>query len=140
MHALPSPRRSQAPLRRYRALLAALAVMLLAVLPHVTFAASALHGIAQPSAAGTTMPHAHPMADGSGSQASAAPCHESASMEKSAVPAKPACCVIGCGLFGFGPLVALPQIVPISHRLPSPPALRGAGAMIEPAERPPRRA
>lgn len=139
-HAPHPPRRSQAPLRRYRALVAALAVMLLAVLPHVTFAASVLHGIARPSAADTTIGHVHAMGDGSGSHASATRCHEPASVEKSVAPAKPPCCIIGCGLIGVGLRVALPRIVLISHRLPPPPALRGEGAMIEPAERPPRSA
>lgn len=140
MHAPPPSRRSQAPLRRYRALLAALAVMLLAVLPHVTFAASMLHGIGQPNAAGTILRHAHAEDDGAGAHASAGPCHERASVEKPAAPAKAPCCIIGCGLVGLGPQIALPRIVLISHRPPPPPALRGEGATIRPAERPPRSA
>jgi hypothetical protein len=138
-HSPPLPRKLPAPHRRYRFLLAALAVMLLAVLPHVTFAASMLHGIGPPAGAAAMRQHAPAAQDHSGGHAASAPCHQQSGAEDHAQPAKPACCIIGCGLLGFGPQITMPRIVAVSHRLGPPPAWFGEGAEIEPAERPPRR-
>ncbi|RDJ25372.1 hypothetical protein DWF00_15775 [Bosea caraganae] len=138
-HGQPPSRKLPAPHRRHRALLAALAIMLVAVLPHVTFAASMLHGISQPLAVAAMKLHA-PAGHGLASAHSAsAPCHEQASAgDEHAQPTKPPCCIIGCGLIGLGPEIAMPRVLALSHRLGPPPPWSGEGAEIEPAERPPR--
>lgn len=138
-HGPHPPRRSRTLLGRYRNLLAALAVMLLAVLPHLTFAASTQHAMGDgPVGASATTRHAHVAHEHPGAHASPGPCHEQAGASDRTAPAKPSCCIIGCGVIGFGPQIALPRIATISHRLPPPHALRGEGGEIEPAERPPR--
>ncbi len=115
-------------------MLAALAVMLLAVVPHATFAASMRHAsmrAASPPQA-TAMPaQAHAMA-----QEAAKPCHEATKTPVSS--AQPPCCILGCGALGLAPSLATPDVTTVGHRL-TPPRLRlGDGGRIEPAERPPR--
>ena len=133
-------------------LVAALAVMLLAVLPHATLAAGAGH-----PAAATVSPHADPGRH-SVAAASEKPCHEGVGHEGRAheglthegsgheagrpAPvghgAMPSCCVLGCGLIAS---FADPtqQLIP-AHWDSMPPerAEPGDGLRPEPAERPPR--
>lgn len=111
--------------------------MLLAVLPHVTFAASMLHGMG-PLTATISEPRAAAAHDHPNAHSAPAPCHEQASADQPATATKPPCCIIGCGVLGFGPEIALPRIVAIGHKLGPPPPWSGEGAKIEPAERPPR--
>lgn len=137
-HSPPPSHKPQPPHQRRRALLAALAVMLLAVLPHVTFAASMLHGMAAPLAVTVAKPHASAGHGHSSAHATSAPCHEQAGADGHMLAKKPPCCIIGCGLLGFGPQIAMPRILVLSHRLAPPSAWSEEGGQIEPAERPPR--
>ncbi|MET3891092.1 hypothetical protein ABIE41_002168 [Bosea sp. OAE506] len=108
----------------------ALAIMLLAVLPHATLAAS--H--ATPGA-GHTQPH--PAAAGP------TPCHGEAGHHHTtpAAPkhAMPSCCILGCGLLGEAP--ALPVTSdPVGWHSLTPVAVTAKPERTpEPAERPPRR-
>lgn len=111
--------------------------MLLAVLPHVTFAASMLHGMGS-LAVTISEPPAAAAHDHSGAVAAPAPCHEQASADQPAAAMKPPCCITGCGVIGLGPEIALPRMVAIGHKLGPPPTWSAEGAKIEPAERPPR--
>jgi hypothetical protein len=112
-------------------LLVALAIMLLAVLPHATLAAS--HAM---PATGHARPH--PAAP-----AEPTPCHEEAGHHETAPAAPghamPSCCILGCGLLGEAP--ALPMASdPAGWRSLAPVAESAkAKRTPEPAERPPRR-
>ena len=124
----PSPTVAQAPARLIR-MLVALAVMLLAVLPHATMAA----GVAMGGPSGSRMTHGMAVAPSSAAQ----PCHERT--EQTAEPDRPACCVMGCGL--IAQLCAEPapsmirgwDVVGRSH------GTAGIGTAPAPAEKPPRR-
>lgn len=112
-------------------LVVALAIMLLAVLPHATLAAS--HAM---PANGHARPH-------HGAAEQAKPCHEEAG-QRDAAPAgadhaMPSCCILGCGLLGEAP--ALPMASdPAGWRSLAPVAESAkAKRTPEPAERPPRR-
>lgn len=116
-------------------LVAALAVMLLAVLPHATLAASAFHaGKAALPPSIATFDDAHAAHR---SQAST-PCHENGDDAGTANPSMPSCCILGCGLLGSAPAL-VDKALTTRWRPLSPariPAL--AEATREPAERPPR--
>lgn len=109
----------------------ALAIMLLAVLPHATLAAShaapaVVHG--QPHPAATER---------------AKPCHEEAGHHDSspAVPdhAMPSCCILGCGLLAQAPALPIASD-PAGWRSLVPLAVTAKPERTpEPAERPPRR-
>ena len=111
-------------------LVVALAIMLLAVLPHATLAAghaapAAFHTEPHPAAAGPT------------------PCHEEAGHHDTAPAAPghamPSCCILGCGLLGYAP--ALPGASdPAGWRSLAPVTVAAKPERTpEPAERPPRR-
>jgi hypothetical protein len=113
-------------------LAAALAVMLLAVLPHATLAASAGHAV---PAAGSLH---HPAGHHDPATPSEQPCHESARPEPAGHGAMPSCCILGCGLIATSPALA-EQIVPARFDAVVPMAPeRGDALSPEPAERPPR--
>lgn len=109
----------------------ALAIMLLAVLPHATLAA----GHAAP-AGGHARSH-HSVA------AEPTPCHQEAGHQDTtpAAPghAMPSCCILGCGLLAQAP--ALPMASdPVGWRSLTPVAVTAKPERTpEPAERPPRR-
>lgn len=108
----------------------ALAIMLLAVLPHATLAAS--HAT---QAAGHTQPH--PAA------AEQAPCHGEAGHHDTtpAAPghAMPSCCILGCGLLGEAPALPVTS-APVGWHSLAPVAVTAKPERTpEPAERPPRR-
>lgn len=111
-------------------LVVALAIMLLAVLPHATLAA----GHAAPAAFHT---EPHPAA------AEPTPCHQEAGHQDTtpAAPghAMPSCCILGCGLLGEAP--ALPMASdPAGWRSLAPVTVAAKPERTpEPAERPPRR-
>ncbi|OYW67791.1 MAG: hypothetical protein B7Z40_05605 [Bosea sp. 12-68-7] len=109
----------------------ALAIMLLAVLPHATLAA----GHAMP-ATGHAGPH-------NAAAAEPTPCHEEAG-RRDTTPVKaergmPSCCILGCGLLAEAP--ALPVASdPAGWRSLVPVAVTVKPERTpEPAERPPRR-
>ncbi len=112
-------------------LVVALAIMLLAVLPHATLAA----GHAMP-ATGHARPHPAAAAEPT-------PCHEEAghhdAKPAAAGQAMPSCCILGCGLLGEAP--ALPMASdPAGWRSLVPVAVTVKPERTpEPAERPPRR-
>ncbi len=112
-------------------LVVALAIMLLAVLPHATLAA----GHAMP-ATGHARPHPAAAAEPT-------PCHEEAGHHDTAPAAAghamPSCCILGCGLLGEAP--ALPMASdPAGWRSLVPVAVTVKPERTpEPAERPPRR-
>ena len=113
-------------------LVVALAIMLLAVLPHATLAAS--HA-APP--AGHAQPHHAAAAE------PAKPCHEGAS-QRDAAPAAadramPSCCILGCGLLAEAPALPIASD-PVGWRSLVPVAVAAKPEQTpEPAERPPRR-
>lgn len=122
---------SQPPRGRRLGLAFALLVMCLAVVPHVTLAASMMR---------TAMPgHAHTAALAAvvDKADTAAPCHE----DKGASPSHPAqapCCIVGCGLIAEAPVAPfLPLAASWSRAIP-PPAAPVRGLSPEPAEHPPR--
>jgi hypothetical protein len=118
--------RGRAPAR----LVVALAIMLLAVLPHATLAA----GHAAPAGGHA---RSHPAA-----AAEPTPCHEEAGHHgaKPATPGHtmPSCCILGCGLLGEAP--ALPMASdPAGWRSHVPVTVAAKPERTpEPAERPPR--
>ena len=114
-------------------LVAALAVMLLAVLPHATLAASAFHtaSSAMPGMANhhDAMPTGH-HAD------TPTPCHDEEAGKSG--PSMPSCCILGCGLLGSGPAIDVVAVAARWRLLAPAPAHIVAGVAPEPAERPPR--
>ncbi|PZO04542.1 MAG: hypothetical protein DCF30_00170 [Hyphomicrobiales bacterium] len=116
----------------------ALVVMLLAVLPHATLAASTFH-----MTPGTSPAHAHgamPDQHAAHGAPAATPCHDEGSDDGSASPAMPSCCILGCGLLGSGPFPETVVMAARWQRLAPSTALTVTDEMPEPAERPPRRA
>jgi hypothetical protein len=112
-------------------LLVALAIMLVAVLPHATLAASSL-----PMA---HAPAGHPAIAGHHRQATAStPCDEADKPAHKAAPLMPACCVLGCSLLASGPDVGTLAEATTWRAVPAATAQSGESAMTEPAERPPR--
>lgn len=111
----------------------ALLVMCLAVLPHVTLAASMMMSPARPGQANAAA-HAT-VTDTSG--AATTPCHEDAGAATTHQAPAP-CCVVGCGLIAEAPEAPLlPAALSWSRaRLPSASPVRGLSP--EPAEHPPR--
>ena len=117
-------------------LVAALAVMLLAVLPHATLAASALHREAPAVSTAIATSHAHP----AGHQAQApTPCHDDDKQGGKASPGMPSCCILGCGLLAASPAVTLGAVATGWRQLSPEQAAVMAETAPEPAERPPRR-
>lgn len=112
-------------------LVVALAIMLLAVLPHATLAAS--HAA---PAVGHGQPH-HAATE------KAKPCHEEAG-QRDAAPATPerampSCCILGCGLLAQAPALPIASD-PVGWRSLVPVAVTAKPERTpEPAERPPRR-
>lgn len=112
-------------------LVVALAIMLLAVLPHATLAAS--HAA---PAIGHGQPH-------QGAAEQAKPCHEEAA-QRDAAPAgadhaMPSCCILGCGLLAQAPALPIASD-PVGWRSLVPVAVTAKPERTpEPAERPPRR-
>lgn len=119
---------------RQGALLFALLVMALAVLPHLTLAASMMRG--DGSGHGGHGPAVAAMAAMQPAQ-SASHCRKPASSDH-ATPATPPCCIAGCGLIAEVPAApALPTAIAWSKAVP--PSIRlEYGLTTEPAERPPR--
>lgn len=118
-------------------LVAALAVMLLAVLPHATLAASALHRAAPEVSMNIATSHVHH----AGHQAQApTPCHDDDKQAGKASPAMPSCCILGCGLLASAPAVAVGTITMRWQRLAPAQAPAITETAPEPADRPPRRA
>jgi len=135
-HGNPSRSRNDWPDRpALLRLVVALAVMLVAVLPHATLAASAFHAAVAPAVA---MPLDGVAADRH-AQASA-PCHYDENGPDNAGPSTPSCCIIGCGLLGAGPASSIATTATSWRRLIADPAMAGSETEPEPAERPPRRA
>lgn len=110
-------------------LVAALAVMLLAVLPHATLAASLGHSAAQ----------ARPVAAHHGAETgSQAPCHGEDAPAARHAKAMPFCCMFGCALIASASDDA-PAPLAARWRTAAPvPARLDEGLPPEPAERPPR--
>jgi hypothetical protein len=118
-------------------LVAALAVMLLAVLPHATLAASAFHASnSAPSSAMATSHGSH----ATHRQQTPTPCHEDDSKSGKASPSMPSCCILGCGLLGSVPVLDDKTLTTRWQLLSPAQVLALTEAMPEPAERPPRRA
>ncbi|MBX9908933.1 MAG: hypothetical protein K2Z25_09480 [Beijerinckiaceae bacterium] len=112
-------------------LAAALAVMLLAVLPHATLAASAGHAASPAGSSHHPAGHHDAAPDGE-------PCHESAKPEPTGHGAMPSCCILGCGLIATS-LALTAQIIPARWEIVGPLAPEcGDVVSPEPAERPPR--
>jgi hypothetical protein len=135
-----NPSRSRATRAGRPALLrfvVALAVMLVAVLPHATLAASAFHA-APASAATAPAENATSAGHAAHGAEAAAPCHD-AGHASDAGPSKPSCCVLGCGLLGTGPAEVVVTVPATWHRLIAEPAVLLAETEPGPAERPPRR-
>lgn len=108
-------------------LFAAIAVLLLAVLPHATLAASLGHAGAGPVAG-----H-HAAAAGAH-----APCHGEDAPAPKPAPATPLCCIPGCGLMAAAPDPAPAGLAARWRPIGSAPASLAEGVPPEPAERPPR--
>lgn len=124
-------------------LAAALAVMLVAVLPHATLAASsgfrmnhaATEPVAQSAAHGSGAGHSHHAQP----HTMAATCHDPApTQDKTSSPVMPACCILGCGLLGTLPDFRAAIAMPTWLIRVSAPTHRMTGRTTEPAERPPR--
>lgn len=126
-HHLRGSRRRQGALVWPRLVLA-LAIMLLAVLPHATLAAR--H--AAPATGHGQVEHA---------TAEPAPCHEAAGQRQGqAAPdrAIPSCCILGCGLLGQAPALPGDAVATGWRRLAPASVLAKTERAPEPAERPPR--
>jgi hypothetical protein len=116
-------------------LVVALAVMLLAVLPHATLAASAFHaGKAAPLPSIAKPDGSHAMHG----QATPTPCHESDDSTGKQSPTMPSCCILGCGLLAWPPALDGKSLPTRWRLLSPPPVLAMSEAAPEPAERPPR--
>jgi hypothetical protein len=111
--------------------LLALAVMLLAVLPHATLAASTIH--AAPVLAARPAQH-HDAAHAG----EASPCHDAGEPFPAATHAMPPCCILGCGMLAGAPQP--PDAPRLARWRLLPPDIGNAcpSATVEPAERPPR--
>ena len=122
----PASTISNTPVRLTR-MLVALAIMLVAVLPHATMAA----GFAMDTG---TMAHGMAIASPSALES----CHETPT-DDAATPDRPACCVMGCGL--IAQLIALPASAMLRSWsvIDRPHGTVGVGTAPEPAEKPPRR-
>ena len=116
-------------------LVAALAVMLLAVLPHATLAASALHAGKATAAPPIAKPHD---ARATHHRPAQTPCHESDDGAGKSGPSMPSCCILGCGLLGPAPALADKSLTTRWRILSPAQVLALAEATPEPAERPPR--
>ncbi len=111
-------------------LVLALGVMLLAVLPHATLAASAWRlPPTVPAVAAPAAHHAH---------GEAAPCHESSAPSGEAKASGPSCCVLGCGLLGQAPALPVHALATVWRAIVPSPFTARAALSPEPAERPPR--
>jgi len=116
---------------RLRGLLFALLVMCLAVVPHLTLAASMMRATMPGHAVATALPAVS-------GEAGTAPCHEDAG---AAAHAKtPPCCIVGCGLIAEAPSAPLLLIDVAWSRAVPPPTAPIRGLTPEPAEHPPRAA
>jgi hypothetical protein len=113
-------------------LVVALAVMLLAVLPHATLAASAGH--AAPATASSKYGAAHHDAPASAGE----PCHEPGKPAPASHGAMPSCCILGCGLIASAPDL-VDEIALARWEIVAPDAVEhGDETSPEPGERPPR--
>ncbi len=115
---------------RLPGLLFALLVMGLAVVPHLTLAASMMSAVMPGHAVVTAIAAVS-------DEAGTAPCHEA--VDGVAVHAKmPPCCIVGCGLIAEAPGAPLLPI-DVSWSRAAPPAAAPIGGLApEPAEHPPR--
>ena len=114
--------------QRFRVLFALL-LMCLAVVPHVTLAASLIRMPMAVSAG--HMSRAEPVT-------ATKPCHEPTPVQGGHLAAAPACCIIGCGLIAQAAALALPSRM-IGWSPPAPAlAERLDGISTEPAKPPPR--
>lgn len=112
-------------------LVLALGVMLLAVLPHATLAASAWQTpLMVPAVAVPAAHHTH---------GEAAPCHEPSAPSGEATASGPSCCILGCGLLGQAPALPVHALATVWRTLTPSPIAASAALSPEPAERPPRR-
>ncbi|MFA6966329.1 hypothetical protein [Bosea sp. (in: a-proteobacteria)] len=111
-------------------LVLALGVMLLAVLPHATLAASAWHTpVTNPAVAASPAHHTH---------GEAAPCHDQSAPSGEAKASGPSCCILGCGLLGQAPALPVHALATVWRTLTPSPVASRAALSPEPAERPPR--
>ncbi len=110
----------------------ALAVMLLAVLPHATLAASAGHAApAMASSPHGATPHDDMTMAGE-------PCHQPREPVPAGHGAMTSCCILGCGLIASAPDL-VDEIVLARREIVTPGAVeRGDETSPEPGERPPR--
>lgn len=112
----------------------ALALMLVAVLPHATLAASSglhmKHEMAAPMAHEAGVGHAGHAAAQAGAHSHSKPSPDA--------PAMPACCILGCGLIASAPDIRAAMPAPAWLIRAALPAIHGPGRTTEPAERPPR--
>ena len=134
MHARRDVMVGSRPLRRGRpaGFLFALLVLCLAVVPHVTIAASMMR-IPIPSHAhqATAVASAYDQAE------AGAPCHPANPLGHPA-SVKPPCCIVGCGLIAEAPVApVVPERISWSRALPRDIPLAW-GRSTEPAEPPPR--
>jgi hypothetical protein len=123
--------RRQAERGRLPRLLVALAIMLVAVLPHATFAATTLP-MAHAPAGHSAIPGHHRHASAS------TPCDEADKPAHKAAPLMPVCCILGCGLLASVPDIGSLAVATTWRAVPAATAQSGESALIEPAERPPR--
>lgn len=70
----------------------------------------------------------------------AVPCHDAGKAPDQPGPAKPSCCIFGCGLLAQSPSDLIATTAASWRHLAADPALAVAESEPEPAERPPRRA
>ncbi len=119
-------------------LLFALLVMCLAVVPHVTLAASLMRMPVTASGQHQANPLGTPAAS-TLTATEVAPCHQSSPSAKGhPAGAPPICCIIGCGLIAEAPVVALPSRTILWSRPGLALAETRAGISTEPAKPPPR--
>jgi len=111
-------------------LLFALLVMCLAVVPHVTLAASMMRAAMPGHASAAALPAVS-------DEAGTAPCHEDAAGATTHAKTPP-CCIVGCGLIAEAPSAPLLLIDVAWSRAIPPPAAPIRGLTPEPAEHPPR--
>jgi hypothetical protein len=120
--------------RTWLRLYMALAILLLAVVPHATLAATAGHAVRQASAAEPG--HHGPARHDHARATSPAPRHEAG--EQTKPPTMPSCCILGCGLLSFFDDGALAVVRTEWRSITPGSAQSGKDRVPEPAERPPR--
>ena len=111
-------------------LLFALLVMCLAVVPHVTLAASMMRPTMPGHASAAALPAVS-------DEAGTVPCHEDAAGAPTHAKIPP-CCIVGCGLIAEAPSAPLLPIDVAWSRAVPPVAAPIQGLSPEPAEHPPR--